>query len=68
MEAGLTHEAGEVQQARNKTSPWPRYEEAALGFRNYWYPAMMSWRLGRKPVSVIILGERLLLIRHEGRC
>ncbi len=27
-------------------SPWPRYDEAALGFRNYWYPAMLSHKLG----------------------
>lgn len=55
-----------VTKARN--TPWPRYEEAVLGFRNYWYPAMVSRRLGRKPVSVVILGERLLFIRHGGRC
>ena len=68
MEASRTRETGEIPQARNKTSAWPRYEDAALGFRNYWYPAMASWRLGSKPVSLPILGERLLLIRHEGRC
>ena len=28
---------------------WPRYEAAALGFRNYWYPVTWSRELGRKP-------------------
>ena len=33
------------RQRKVETSPWPRYDEAALGFRNYWYPAMMSHKL-----------------------
>jgi nitrite reductase/ring-hydroxylating ferredoxin subunit len=46
---------------------WSRYEEAVLGFRNYWYPAIMSRRLGSKPVPLHILGEELVFIRHAGR-
>jgi phenylpropionate dioxygenase-like ring-hydroxylating dioxygenase large terminal subunit len=68
MEANLTHETGRTQRVRAKASPWPRYEAAVLGFRNYWYPAMQSRKLGQTPVSVVMLGERLLFIRHQGRC
>ena len=41
---------------RSRTSPWPRYDEAALGFRNYWYPAMMSHKLARSPGGNTDLG------------
>jgi len=51
-----------------KTSPWQRYQEAALGFRNYWYPALPSRKLRKKPIPIKILGEKLLLIRHRGKC
>lgn len=46
---------------------WPRYSAAALGLRNYWYPVMFSRRLGRRPVSLTLLGERILLCRDSGR-
>ena len=49
-------------------SPWPRYEEAALGFRNYWYPAMLSHHLRRRPVALQILGEPVLFTRYQGKC
>jgi nitrite reductase/ring-hydroxylating ferredoxin subunit len=42
---------------------WPRYEAADLGFRHYWYPAMMASHLRRKPKSVTLLGERIALFR-----
>jgi phenylpropionate dioxygenase-like ring-hydroxylating dioxygenase large terminal subunit len=51
-----------------KSSPWSRYEEAALGFRNYWYPAMLSRQLGHKPVAVQILGEKIAFVRSHGKC
>jgi len=51
----------------SKKTPWPRYEAAALGFRNYWYPALLSRRLGRKPVSLRMLGEDLVFFRYEGK-
>lgn len=68
MDFPVVQEAEEIRGGKIKTSPWPRYEEAVLGFRNYWYPAALSWRLGRKPLSVKILGERLLFIRHGVKC
>jgi len=45
---------------------WPRYRRAALGFRGHWYPVMWSRRLHRKPVAILILGEEIVLIRHQG--
>lgn len=53
---------------KTRSSPWPRYDEAALGFRNYWYPALFSSKLGRRPVALKILGEQLLFIRYRGKC
>lgn len=48
------------------TRGWSRYEAAALGFRNYWYPALLSNRLKAKPAALRILGEEIVLARHEG--
>ena len=68
MESSVAHTVDQDRQHRSRTSPWPRYDEAALGFRNYWYPAMMSHKLRRRPVALRILGEKLLFIRHQGKC
>ncbi len=38
-----------------------------LGFRNYWYPALKSKKVGRKPVHLRLLGEDLVLFRARGR-
>ncbi|MBV9553172.1 MAG: aromatic ring-hydroxylating dioxygenase subunit alpha [Alphaproteobacteria bacterium] len=35
----------------------------ALGLRNYWYPVMAAWRLGRKPRAVSVLGEAVVIFR-----
>lgn len=47
---------------------WPRYEQAAVGFRNYWYPAFIASkvRIG-KPVSVTVAGEKVVLVRDGGK-
>lgn len=37
-----------------------------LGFRNYWYPLIESRRVGRRPVSVRVLGEDIVLFPGEG--
>jgi phenylpropionate dioxygenase-like ring-hydroxylating dioxygenase large terminal subunit len=44
-----------------------RYFEARLGLRNYWYPALMSRDLKRKPVGATMLGEELVFVRQEGK-
>ena len=38
-----------------------------LGFRNYWYPVLAAWRLRRRPESVRLLGEEVVLFRDRGR-
>ncbi len=50
-----------------RATPWPRYEAAAEGVRNYWYPVLFSRRLGRKPVVLRLLGEPVLLLRDSGK-
>ncbi|MCW2835035.1 MAG: iron-sulfur binding oxidoreductase [Nocardioides sp.] len=49
------------------TGQWPEYAEAHLGFRNYWYPAMASSSLGKRPQAVKLLGEDVVLVRDNGR-
>lgn len=46
---------------------WPRYEAAALGFRNYWYPVSWARDVGRKPRAFQLLGEPVMLLREQGR-
>jgi phenylpropionate dioxygenase-like ring-hydroxylating dioxygenase large terminal subunit len=36
----------------------------AFGYRNYWYPAIRSRELRKKPVCVKLLGENVVLFRH----
>ncbi|HVH82540.1 MAG TPA: aromatic ring-hydroxylating dioxygenase subunit alpha [Stellaceae bacterium] len=39
----------------------------ALGLRNYWYPVIAAWRLGRKPKAAKVLGEDIVLFRDGGK-
>lgn len=55
------HESASQEPVRGN---WPRYDAAALGFRNYWYPVLFARDLGRRPVSITLLGERLVLFRE----
>ncbi|MFI5266477.1 MAG: Rieske 2Fe-2S domain-containing protein [Chloroflexota bacterium] len=48
---------------RRSWNTWPAYDAAELGLREYWYPVVWSGRLGRKPVSVKVLGEDVMLLR-----
>jgi nitrite reductase/ring-hydroxylating ferredoxin subunit len=48
-------------------SKWPRYEAAAGGLPNYWYPITWSRAVGRKPSTYRLLGEPLMLLREQGR-
>src|SRR5262245_26962007 len=47
--------------------PYERDGVPALGFRNYWYPALGSGALGRKPRRVTMLGENVVLFRESGK-
>jgi len=49
----------------NDWRAWPVYEAAALGFRNYWYPVQWAEQVGKKPVPIQLLGERIVLVRDK---
>lgn len=38
-----------------------------FGVRNYWYPALAAWRLGRRPKAVKLLNEEIVLFRDGGK-
>jgi phenylpropionate dioxygenase-like ring-hydroxylating dioxygenase large terminal subunit len=48
---------------RHSWRTWPTYDKAVTGLTNFWYPVMWSRKLGRRPVSVQFLGERVMLCR-----
>src|SRR5690242_8856959 len=50
-----------------RTTRGPLYDDAVLGFREYWYPALRSGDLGNKPRAVKMLGEELVFVRAGGR-
>jgi carbazole 1,9a-dioxygenase len=51
-----------------RTKPWQPYLEAALGFRNHWYPAFFSHELADGAVrGEQLLGEPLFFKRVNGR-
>ncbi|HWC83537.1 MAG TPA: Rieske 2Fe-2S domain-containing protein [Pseudonocardiaceae bacterium] len=52
---------------RQDWSSWPHYAAAAAGFRGYWYPVGYSSRFGGKPTQITLLGEKIVLIRDNGR-
>ena len=39
------------------------YDRAVLGFKNYWYPVLSSKSVRRKPVSLTIMNEPIVLMR-----
>jgi phenylpropionate dioxygenase-like ring-hydroxylating dioxygenase large terminal subunit len=41
------------------------YEQAALGFRNYWYPVFSSREVGKKPRGMVLLGDPVVFIRGQ---
>ncbi|MEU0480490.1 Rieske 2Fe-2S domain-containing protein [Streptosporangium sp. NPDC006013] len=48
-------------------SSWPTYESASLGFRDHWYPVLWEEQVGQKPVPITLLGERVVLVRQDGK-
>ena len=48
---------------------WPRYQEAELGFREYWYPVIWSRKVreGKHPIQVKLLGQKIMLRREGGQ-
>lgn len=47
------------------TDAFSRYQQAATGLRQYWYPVMRTSELKQKPVRVVIAGQELVLARGE---
>lgn len=44
------------------------YDDAALGFRNHWYPAMLSEEIAEEQlVPLVLLGENILYKRIDGK-
>ena len=50
------------------TAEWPEgqtpYDRATLGFKNYWYPICLAKEVGKRPVTIAMLGEQLALFRR----
>ena len=67
MIEALLSDAQAAIRERPKTTRGPLYDAADLGFRPYWYPAMLSRHLGKKPEGIKMLGENLVFIRAGGR-
>lgn len=59
----------EQQDPTQQPNSWDHLPDLpALGFPNYWYPIIESRRVGRRPVSVRVLGEDLVLFPgRDGR-
>jgi len=49
----------------NDWRAWPVYDAASLGFRNYWYPVQWAEQVGKKPVPIQLLGEKIVLVRDK---
>ena len=56
---------GAAAAGRRSWDTWPSYDAAALGLRNYWYPVAWSARVGRRAQGVILLGEKVMLVRDR---
>jgi phenylpropionate dioxygenase-like ring-hydroxylating dioxygenase large terminal subunit len=59
-------DSGVRSRGRLDWSTWPKYEAAAAGFRNYWYPVAWSREVTGKPIQVTAIGETVMLIREKG--
>src|SRR5690606_5626066 len=52
----------------SRRKPFPRYQRAVMGLRDYWYPAAMAYKVPKvKPFPIKILGEELVLVRDAGK-
>jgi len=56
-----------VEQFPGSDDPYAGTGLPELGFRNYWYPVMAAWRLGRRPKAVKALGEDIVVFRDKGK-
>jgi phenylpropionate dioxygenase-like ring-hydroxylating dioxygenase large terminal subunit len=67
IEAPPKQASAEEPEESLRTTRGPIYEAAVLGFSRYWYPAVLSRQLGKKPKAVKLLGQDLVLLRANGR-
>ena len=52
----------------DRIKAWRPYVEAKLGFRNHWYPTLLSSEVEEgKPKTFKLLGENILLNRVDGK-
>src|SRR5688500_8951117 len=65
IERPEVRESERSEEPRLRSTRGPRYEAAELGFRHYWYPALLSRHLGKKPQAIKMLGEDLVFVRGE---
>lgn len=57
----------EVERAQ-AAKPWQPYLEAALGFRNHWYPTLFSYEVPEGGTNALeVLGEPIIFKRIDGR-
>lgn len=58
----------QVTGPREGRTIYPVYDDAVLGFREYWYPVLFSRQLREgKGKGLILLGEKVALFRNQGR-
>lgn len=55
------------QELSASSSRWKHYEAAVNGFQEYWYPVFESKRLGRRPIPLKVLDQKIALVRAQGR-
>jgi phenylpropionate dioxygenase-like ring-hydroxylating dioxygenase large terminal subunit len=54
---------GAIERSTPLSDPYARHGVPPLGFRNYWYPALLSRRLRHQPQRVVLLGEPVVIWR-----
>jgi len=57
----------EIPKAEFRSPSNARADVPELGYRNYWYPAVPSRALGKKPLGIRLLGEDIVLFRSSGK-
>ena len=54
-------------QAPPRTREKGAYQEATLGFRNYWYPIFSSREITERPRRLTLCGDQIVLMRRKGK-
>ena len=52
---------------RHDWSAWPRYEAAAEGFTDYWYPVDWATQITERPCGYKVAGHKIVLVRDRDR-